>query len=647
MHSGEALLENPFGQEETPVLSREFLFGQIMLVTDNFKPEPMGMLETALYYAYLQFSVIPIGNDKKPLIEWRKNQKEMADHETIRKWFQDYPNANIGIVTGQISGIVVIDIEKGGSIDDLPETVCAKTGGGGWHFYYRHPGHFVQNKTRIRDLTDIRGDGGYVIAPPSNHPSGEKYEWLKQPGTTKLADLPSWVLEETKKLLIEKDWKSILTGVPQGERNNDAAVVAGKLLQAFPQKDWETFVWPLLKDWNQQNQPPISDQELRAVYNSIAGRQKVNNSQFAAQRISIMPWKDFIKVEFEEPKWVIQDIIPENGLVAIAGSPESYKSFFAVYLAIEVAKGEPVLDKFETIKTPVLIIDQENIQAWLHQRLTGLSRDKDLPVYIFDKDVVPFDLFEEGIFDQILEFIEKNEIGLVIIDTLRLAHSKEENSSTEMKPVIDKLKEIARRAATVFIHHNRKTDRLSRGTATGEDMMGSILIRGAVDYQLTFTNLGEQADGLTKIKIAQTKARYTRPVKTFEVSLEEVDGKFTFVYRGEFEEEKLKRAEAKEIILVLLTEQDWKRQDIIDQLASDNICGSRTTEEALKELVEAGKIKHTQTKPHVYSLIEDANPNIPQTSTTNSEYEIAESLPLFIGQVKKLGGPPEHGDGDH
>jgi len=352
--------------------------------------------------------------------------------------------------------------------------------------------------------------------------------------------------------------------------------------------------------------------------------------------IRVIPWKDFVNREFEEPRWIVKNMIPEKGLVAIAGSPESYKSFFAAYIAIKVAKGESILDKFETVKTSVLIIDQENIPAWLHQRLTRLSQDEDLSVYIFDKDVVPFDLFEESIFDQILEFIEENEIGLVIIDTLRLTHNKEENSSTDMKSVVDKLKEIAKRAATVFIHHNRKMDKRSKGAATGEDMMGSILIRGAVDYQLTFTNLGEQPDGLTKLKIAQTKARYTRPIKTFEVSLEESDGKFLFVYEGELEEEKLKREEAKEAILALLAEQSWKRQDIIDQLASEDISGSRTSEDALKELLEEEKIKHTRTKPHIYSLVEDTESNIPHSATTNSDCEIAESLLPDIPLLKNI-----------
>jgi len=337
--------------------------------------------------------------------------------------------------------------------------------------------------------------------------------------------------------------------------------------------------------------------------------------QDSFSRVSIISWKDFVGLKFEEPKWIVENMIPEKGLVAIAGAPESYKSFFSEYIAIKVAKGERLLDEFETIKTSVLIIDQENITSWQHKRFTQLSQDEDLPIYIFDKDTASFDLFDDSIIEEILNFIEEYGIGLVIIDTLRLAHNREENSSTDMKPVIDRLKELSKKAAILFIHHNRKSTSWNRTpTARGEDMMGSQTIRGNVDSQLTFTNLGEQPDSTFRIKITHTKSRFCKPFKTFEVSVEEVDGRLDFIYGGEFQEEKLKKEEAKGAILEFLEEQGLKRQEIIDRLASNNICGSRTAEGALKELKNEGNIKHTSKKPHIYSLVEGERSNFPQTA---------------------------------
>ena len=92
-------------------------------------------LEAALKYASIGFSVIPTSQDKIPPIKWKKYEQQRADEKTIREWWKKYPNANVGIVTGAISGIVVVDVENSGRIDDLPKTVCSKTGGGGWHFF--------------------------------------------------------------------------------------------------------------------------------------------------------------------------------------------------------------------------------------------------------------------------------------------------------------------------------------------------------------------------------------------------------------------------------------------------------------------------------------------------------------------------------
>lgn len=341
-------------------------------------------------------------------------------------------------------------------------------------------------------------------------------------------------------------------------------------------------------------------------------------------KIRIIPWKEFVGQSFEEPKWVIENVLPEKGILAVAGAPESYKSFFVDYLAIKIALGEPLLDKFDTNKTRVLIIDLENIKSWVHKRLIQLSSDKDIPIYFLDRESITADLLEGSVLDQILAFVGENNIGLVIIDTLRMAHPREENSSTDMKPVIDALKLIASKAAVLFIHHHRKSDKFGRGRTNGEDMMGSILIRGAVDYQLTLTNLGQQPDGAVKIRVAQTKSRYTRAIKTFEMALEEADSLLTFVYKGESEDEKLKRDEAKEAILELLAEQECKRKEIIDQLVSAGICGSRTVEGALKDLIDEERIEHTSSKPHIYSLAKTTE-NVPQTAITNSDYGITES----------------------
>ncbi len=114
-----------------------------------------------------------------------------TDTETITDWWTIKPNANIGIATGAVSGIVVIDVDIGPGKEGLaslaelecrfspiPKTVTVRTGGGGWHFYLKAPLCDIKNSAgKLARNIDVRGDGGYVIAPPSMHISGNRYNW--------------------------------------------------------------------------------------------------------------------------------------------------------------------------------------------------------------------------------------------------------------------------------------------------------------------------------------------------------------------------------------------------------------------------------------------------------------------------------------
>src|SRR5919106_1233908 len=97
-------------------------------------------LEAALHYRAQNFSVIPLRTrDKRPLVEWEGYQKELATEDQINEWWKHYPGANVGIVTGAISGLVVIDLDSQHSIAKLKEIVgvydlsgvpCSQTGNG-------------------------------------------------------------------------------------------------------------------------------------------------------------------------------------------------------------------------------------------------------------------------------------------------------------------------------------------------------------------------------------------------------------------------------------------------------------------------------------------------------------------------------------
>lgn len=163
--------------------------------------------QAALEYLGRGWSVIPIRERaKRPAVAWKDYQTERASEEEIRGWFRRYPKRNVGIVTGALSGLVVLDIDPrhGGKESlrklervhgRLPRTVESITGGGGRHVYFAHPGGEVRNRTNIESGIDLRGDGGCIVAPPSVHPSGKPYRWKtgQAPGEVEPAPLPDWL----------------------------------------------------------------------------------------------------------------------------------------------------------------------------------------------------------------------------------------------------------------------------------------------------------------------------------------------------------------------------------------------------------------------------------------------------------------------
>jgi len=151
------------------------------------KENPTNCKATALRYAEkFGFSVIPINRKtKKPFIPWKEFQDRKATADEIWEWWNKWPAANVGIVTGKTSGIVVFDVDEAQGFDAIQEYVpdsliipCCKTPRGGQHFYFRAPGETLGNNSRLIPGSDYRGDGGYAIAPPSANGKGKNYAWL-------------------------------------------------------------------------------------------------------------------------------------------------------------------------------------------------------------------------------------------------------------------------------------------------------------------------------------------------------------------------------------------------------------------------------------------------------------------------------------
>lgn len=149
----------------------------------------------AIKYLNLGFSVIPLlPNSKKPMIKWEEFQKRKATVAELTEWWTKCPNANVGVCTGRISAIVVVDLDGPEGLASaarlgLTSSVCSFTGNGK-HLWYRNNPN-VQNEVRVLPGVDVRAEGGYVVAPGSVHESGRRYRWLGR-GVENVANLPDF-----------------------------------------------------------------------------------------------------------------------------------------------------------------------------------------------------------------------------------------------------------------------------------------------------------------------------------------------------------------------------------------------------------------------------------------------------------------------
>ena len=266
------------------------------------------MVDWALQYADQGFAVFPLHsidsgrctcrakNDcgspgKHP--RWEQGTLEGGGKDAtkeaaqIKRWWKKWPNANIGIATGQISGIVVVDID--GVVGEksvkmlqrrcgkLPQTLTSQTGNGA-DLVFRSGAHSFKNRTGLYAGVDIRGDGGYIVAPPSVHIAGKRYRWSNDGSVVdppiylrqllageNLPELPA-IADKFKDLPKPHLPPDRVPAIRKGSRNDELFRLAGRWRWEGKTVD---EVGALLEEVNRKKcNPPVSDRELKSILRS-------------------------------------------------------------------------------------------------------------------------------------------------------------------------------------------------------------------------------------------------------------------------------------------------------------------------------------------------------------------------------------------
>jgi uncharacterized protein YdaU (DUF1376 family) len=252
-------------------------------------------MTSALKYAQRGLYVFPLYEPAPDLNGWscRKGQNctgvgkhprtptgfkdASRDEEQIIKWWTRNPNANIGIATGKVSNVVVVDIDdRSGGPDtldalllevgqSLPMTLTAVTGNG-IHYYFLAPEQPLRSQNgALGSGIDLKADGGYVVAPPSLHPSGKNYEFIDP--DAEIAPLPRWIVAYLGGGPQNVSHVSEETDIPEGHRNTTLTSIAGTLRQHGAEL---SEVLPTLLEHNKNYcKPPLPEYEVDAIAKSV------------------------------------------------------------------------------------------------------------------------------------------------------------------------------------------------------------------------------------------------------------------------------------------------------------------------------------------------------------------------------------------
>ena len=262
-----------------------------------------GFADAAIAYALrLGWAVLPVVRKGKEPLTSHGLLDATKDATKIKEWGERWPDANVGIRTGLPSMIIVLDVDPrhGGHVTleeiesqhgPLPHTVESITGGGGRHILFGHLGGQINSGANILGSgLDLRADGAYIVAPPSTHQNGSRYVWegAHRPLETAIAAPPAWLLERfqaTSKsanvVLAEVDWRTLVgQGIGEGARNDALARLAGRWLR----RHLDPFeVLEVAMCWNRQRcRPPLADEEVVRIVNSIAAKEMTRRKEGAA-----------------------------------------------------------------------------------------------------------------------------------------------------------------------------------------------------------------------------------------------------------------------------------------------------------------------------------------------------------------------------
>jgi putative DNA primase/helicase len=199
-----------------------------------------------------------------------------ATQEELRSWAW----AGVGIVTGRVSGVLVLDVDGPEGEAELqkyghPVTPMVRTPSGGLHLYFKHPDQHIRTGIRIAPGLDVKAAGGYAVAPPSIGENGKPYEWIVSHEEVELANPPKWLMDILERKRPKEPAGPVGEQIPPGARNKELTSLAGSMRRRGMGE--AEILGALLVTNEQRCKPPLDAEEVEKIAASVAGYEPADN----------------------------------------------------------------------------------------------------------------------------------------------------------------------------------------------------------------------------------------------------------------------------------------------------------------------------------------------------------------------------------
>ena len=469
--------------------------------------------EWALYYASMGLAVFPLRpKDKRPATV-NGCKAATTNKEQIAGWWDKHPDSNIGIATGRLSGglvVIDLDIDENKGVNgydslkawqrengELQETWQSITGRGGYHLLYMSASTH-KNRVGLYEGIDIRGDGGYIVAPPSIHPNGRKYEWEQGPDEIAIAQADRRVADLLNGTVSKKQEKQDfppMEKIPEGCRTDAMVRLVGRL-KGDGLAD-ESIRAAVRSENEKLCVPPLTERELeKTVFPALSrGWQAERPYAAVTDNGKTRPVKEFKPVkaitaaelgEMDIPPitWLVRDILPVG--LSMIGAPSKYfKSYMALGLCLAICRGGKFLG-FDCEKHGCLYLDLESTKRRPKSRIEQITGPFDKPpgnLYIITGEQ-NVGRIGEGFEAQVEhQLAEHPDIKLIVVDVFQLVKKPKGRSQSDYDCDYENFKAIKQIADThdiglTLIHHTRK---MKDPTDVFNELSGSVGVMGALD----------------------------------------------------------------------------------------------------------------------------------------------------------------------